>query len=133
MRPRLAAAALGLALLLTACAPAQVPGSSSGPESSLPQSQEDDPGWRVETHWDKLTPYDPPEQVARRYYEGYTDRLIPAGDYGPLYPFDGGELAGEELPPGWVWADREELRGRYALPSAFQSFSKLVADRLGHF
>ena len=44
-----------------------------------------------------------------------------------------GELAGEELPPGWVWADREELRGRYALPSAFQSFSKLVADRLGHF
>ena len=42
-------------------------------------------------------------------------------------------LAGEELPPGWVWADREELRGRYALPSAFQSFSKLVADRLGHF
>ena len=97
MRPRLAAAALGLALLLTACAPAQVPGSSSGPESSLPQSQEDDPGWRVETHWDKLTPYDPPEQVARRYYEGYTDRLIPAGDYGPLYPFDGGELAGEDF------------------------------------
>ena len=44
-----------------------------------------------------------------------------------------GELAGEELPPGWVWANREELRGRYALPSAFQSFSKLVADRLGHF
>ena len=44
-----------------------------------------------------------------------------------------GELTGEELPPGWVWADREELRGRYALPNAFQSFSKLVADRLGHF
>ena len=39
----------------------------------------------------------------------------------------------EELPQGWVWADREELERRYALPNAFQSFSHLVRQRLGHF
>ena len=37
------------------------------------------------------------------------------------------------LPEGWVWADRADLRDRYALPNAFQSFSQIVADRLGRF
>ena len=44
-----------------------------------------------------------------------------------------GELEGTGLPDGWVWADRSDLRDRYAVPNAFQSFSRLVADRLGHF
>jgi len=44
-----------------------------------------------------------------------------------------GELDGPALPDGWVWADRQSLRDVYAVPNAFQSFSRLVADRLGHF
>jgi len=43
------------------------------------------------------------------------------------------ELDTPDLPEGWVWADRTELRDVYAIPSAFQSFSAPVADRLGHF
>lgn len=46
-------------------------------------------------------------------------------------------LAGEpdspQLPEGWVWAGREELRDTYAVPNAFRSFEKTVLDRLGHF
>ena len=37
------------------------------------------------------------------------------------------------LPQGWVWADRVDLRDRYAVPNAFQSFSQAVAGRLGPF
>ena len=37
------------------------------------------------------------------------------------------------LPEGWVWADRADLRDRYALPNAFQCFAQSVADQLGHF
>lgn len=44
-----------------------------------------------------------------------------------------GELDSPELPEGWVWADRTELRDVYAVPNAFQSFSQLVHSRLGHF
>lgn len=44
-----------------------------------------------------------------------------------------GELDSPDLPEGWVWASREELRDTYAVPNAFQSFSQLVLDRLGHF
>ena len=44
-----------------------------------------------------------------------------------------GELDGPELPEGWVWAGRRELRDTYAVPNAFQSFAQVVADRLGHF
>ena len=44
-----------------------------------------------------------------------------------------GELDSLALPEGWVWAGREELVDTYAVPNAFQSFSWLVADRLGHF
>ncbi len=36
----------------------------------------------------------------------------------------------EVLPQGWVWADRAALRQTYPLPSAFQSFSKAVEERL---
>jgi len=44
-----------------------------------------------------------------------------------------GELNRPALPEGWVWADRAELRDVYAVPNAFQSFAKQVADRLGRF
>ena len=44
-----------------------------------------------------------------------------------------GELDSLALPEGWVWAGREELVDTYTVPNAFQSFSRLVADRLGHF
>lgn len=75
----------------------------------------------------------------------------PAGEVGPPVPgevsFAGGgkhifthiewhmkaytvKAAGEELPPGWVWADREELGERYSVPSAFQAFSHIVEENL---
>lgn len=38
--------------------------------------------------------------------------------------------AGEELPPGWVWADKRELREKYSVPSAFQVFSHIVEENL---
>jgi len=44
-----------------------------------------------------------------------------------------GELDRPDLPNGWVWADRTALRDVYAVPNAFQSFARLVVDRLGHF
>jgi len=34
------------------------------------------------------------------------------------------------LPDGWVWAAREELAGRYALPNAFQGVADYVEQRL---
>lgn len=37
---------------------------------------------------------------------------------------------GEELPEGWVWANREELKGKYALPSAFAPFWDIVDREL---
>ena len=44
-----------------------------------------------------------------------------------------GELDSPALPEGWVWADRVDLRDVYAVPNAYQSFSRAVLDRLGHF
>lgn len=44
-----------------------------------------------------------------------------------------GELTYEELPDGWVWASRADLRDAYAVPNAFQGFSPFVTDQLGHF
>ena len=44
-----------------------------------------------------------------------------------------GTLDSPQLPEGWVWADRSALRDIYAVPNAFQSFSQIVADRLGRF
>ncbi len=39
-------------------------------------------------------------------------------------------LASPALPEGWVWADRADLEGIYALPSAFSPFRPLVEERL---
>lgn len=44
-----------------------------------------------------------------------------------------GEVDCPDLPEGWVWASRAELRDRYAVPNAFRSFEKAVLNRLGHF
>lgn len=38
---------------------------------------------------------------------------------------------GEDLPPGWVWAGREEWEKIYALPSAFACFVHVVEKKLG--
>ena len=40
------------------------------------------------------------------------------------------ETAAQNLPEGWVWCGREELRRDYAVPNAFQSFQHLVEDRV---
>lgn len=40
------------------------------------------------------------------------------------------ESAGDQIPDGWVWADREELRSEYAVPNAFQSFLPIVEERI---
>jgi len=40
------------------------------------------------------------------------------------------EAAGDELPPGWIWADKWELDQVYALPNAFQSVEGAVRERL---
>ena len=37
---------------------------------------------------------------------------------------------GEDLPEGWVWADRGELAGRYSVPSAFAPFAHIVEEYL---
>ena len=44
-----------------------------------------------------------------------------------------GELDGPELPVGWVWADRYELRKRYAVPNAFHFVREAVERRIGRF
>lgn len=41
-----------------------------------------------------------------------------------------GELPGEDLPAGWVWAGRDELRRTYSVPSAFSRFLDAVYARL---
>jgi len=40
---------------------------------------------------------------------------------------------GDELPEGWVWADRRELQTIYAVPNAFRAFEGTVQQALGYF
>lgn len=40
------------------------------------------------------------------------------------------EAESDALPQGWVWADKSELDGKYALPSAFEPFAHVVEERL---
>lgn len=82
---------LAFALLLTACGapeaePSPTPGSSGG---------------KVAVHWDALTPK--PENVAKRWYEGYTDELIPSDDYGELVPYIGGEMSHHYVGTSWYY------------------------------
>ncbi len=41
------------------------------------------------------------------------------------------ELKTDELPPDWVWADWNELAGRYAVPNAFEGALRQVRERIG--
>ncbi len=41
-----------------------------------------------------------------------------------------GELPGADLPQGWVWAGRDDLRRTYSVPSAFSGFLDAVYARL---
>ena len=44
-----------------------------------------------------------------------------------------GEVDAPQLPQGWVWADRRELREVYAVPNAFRFAQEAVSRRLGPF
>lgn len=58
--------------------------------------------FKVYTDWSKLEPYQPKEAVYTRRYEGFTDTLIPADDYGPLSSFAGTALTVTEEWEGQV-------------------------------
>ena len=83
MRARAALAAMAAGLLLLAgCTPAPPsPTGSPSPTSAV------ESGPLVHTDWSQLTPYQPFEAVEERWYEEYTDRLIPREDYGTLVPY----------------------------------------------
>ena len=40
------------------------------------------------------------------------------------------QLASDQLPPGWVWADKLALRDKYAVPNAFAAFLPVVDQHL---
>ena len=40
------------------------------------------------------------------------------------------EMARPDLPEGWVWADKYDLKDRYAIPNAFDGVTHLVEERL---
>ena len=40
------------------------------------------------------------------------------------------EAETDELPPGWVWADKDGLEHQYAVPNAFEKALELVGERL---
>lgn len=83
---------LGLCLLLSGCGRSSVGTSvslqadssaafaSSSSALSLPDGYTG-----VQTHWDALTPYEPPQPLYTRYAED-TDRLTVRDDYGILLP-----------------------------------------------
>ena len=43
------------------------------------------------------------------------------------------QVGSDTLPEGWVWADRQELERRYAVPNAFRAFEPTVKEQLGYF
>ena len=76
---RLAAPVLALALLAGCQQPAvESPSPVPSPDASPA------PSYQVTTHWDALN--ERPTPLVQRRYEGYTDDLIPADDYGQLVP-----------------------------------------------
>lgn len=77
MRRAALPALAGLCLLLCACTPEE-------PAPTLPG------GIVVQTDWEQLGDREElPQRVGTRWYEEYTDRLIPREDYGPLIPYAG--------------------------------------------
>ena len=91
-RTRLTALVLAVLLLAGCARTAPAPGSSgpSQPAGSAPA--EDHSGPNVQVDWSRLEgekPVRQPDLDGGRWYEGYTDRLIPGEDYGPLVPYVG--------------------------------------------
>ena len=85
-RTRLTALVLAVLLLAGCARTAPAPGSSgpSQPAGSAPA--EDHSGPNVQVDWSRLEgekPVRQPDLDGGRWYEGYTDRLIPGEDYGP--------------------------------------------------
>lgn len=76
--------AFALCLLLSACG-----GAEQAPSEQAPPSAEESSSG-VYTDWSQLEERElPPEAVGSRWYEDYTDELIPREDYGPLIPYAG--------------------------------------------
>ena len=84
--------AAAILLSLSACGVTETPVSTPTPTPSGPS---------VEAHWDVLETGAP--NIANRRYEGYTDTLIPADDYGELVPYIGGESEAEFWGSGWFY------------------------------
>lgn len=93
---RLAAPVLALALLAGCQQPAvESPSPVPSPDASPA------PSYQVTTHWDALN--ERPTPLVQRRYEGYTDDLIPADDYGQLVPYIGGEASAQGWGTGWYY------------------------------
>lgn len=58
--------------------------------ASASQKEEEVSGYAITTHWERLEPIDTPN--AQRWYESYTDHLIPSEEYGSLVPYIGGRV-----------------------------------------
>lgn len=86
---RRGALAVFLLLLLCACTVNQPEQTTEPPPvEELPPVEEPNSG--VYTDWSKLGEREPlPEVVGSRWYEDYTNALIPREDYGPLIPYAG--------------------------------------------
>lgn len=91
MKPGKIVPVIALALMLAAC------GEPAADTTTVPSEE----GSGVTVHWDMLTPK--PENIANRRYEGYTDQLIPADDYGLLVPYIGGEASNEYWNQSWFY------------------------------
>lgn len=91
---RWAAPVLAL-LLLAGCQQPAADSPSPSPDTSPA------PSYQVTTHWDALT--ERPAPLVSRWYEGYTDDLIPADDYGQLVPYIGGEASAEGWGTNWTY------------------------------
>ena len=89
-RTRLTALALAV-LLLAGCARTS-PGGAASSQPAGSASAEEVSGPKVQVDWSRLEgekPVRQPDLDGGRWYEGYTDRLIPVEDYGPLVPYVG--------------------------------------------
>ena len=111
MRRMLPALLLSAALLAGCSAPGgSAQSASSQPEGSQSASsaQAGDGTFRVRTDWSVLEGgEETPAAVQNRWYDAYTDHLIPKADYGTLLPFAGARvilqpLEGESQDPDYI-------------------------------
>lgn len=58
--------------------------------ASVSQKEEESSGYAITAHWERLEPINTPN--AQRWYESYTDYLIPSEEYGSLVPYIGGRV-----------------------------------------